>query len=121
MRNRILVVEDEIYNFTLLKYIFEKEGQEIVWARNGEEAVALFRENKSFDLILMDIKMPVLNGYEATRQIRATDSTVPIIAVTAYAMSEDIQKCLDAGCNEVVTKPLDRNEMLLLIRKWITI
>ena len=120
MRNRILVVEDEVYNFTLLKYIFEKEGQEIIWARNGEEAVALFKENKKFDLILMDIKMPIMDGFEATRRIRNTGSTIPIIAVTAYAMQDDIDKCLAVGCDEVITKPLQREDMLALIRKWIT-
>jgi CheY-like chemotaxis protein len=121
MRNRILVVEDEKYNFTLLKYIFEKEGQEIVWARNGEEAVNLFMEDGRFDLILMDIKMPVMNGFETTRKIRASGSNIPVIAVTAYAMHDDRERCLEAGCNDVITKPLHREEILNLVRKWITL
>ncbi|MCA1755890.1 MAG: response regulator [Bacteroidales bacterium] len=121
MRNRILVVEDEKYNFTLLKYIFEKEGQEIVWAHNGEEAVALFRDEGRFDLILMDIKMPVMNGFEATRLIRESGSDIPVIAVTAYAMPDDRERCLAAGCNDVITKPLQRDAIVSLVSKWITL
>lgn len=119
MRNTILVAEDEEYNFTLLKLIFEKEGQEIIWAKNGEEAVNLFRSNSNVNLVLMDIKMPVLNGLEATRIIKEIRKDIPVIAITAYAMSEDRDMCLSAGCNEFITKPIDRSNLLSIARKWI--
>jgi CheY-like chemotaxis protein len=121
MRNRILIVEDEKYNFTLLKYIFEKEGQEVLWARNGEEALDLVMEGGGLDLILMDIKMPVMDGFETTRRIRSSGSKIPVIAVTAYAMHDDREKCLRAGCNDVITKPLHREDILNMVRKWITL
>jgi CheY-like chemotaxis protein len=121
MRNRILIAEDEKYNFTLLKYIFEKEGQEIIWARNGEEALNLVMEEGAFDLILMDIKMPVMDGFETTRRIRSSGSKIPVIAVTAYAMHDDREKCFEAGCNDVITKPLHREDILNMVRKWITL
>ncbi|MEZ5000156.1 MAG: response regulator, partial [Bacteroidales bacterium] len=89
MNNKILVAEDEEYNFTLLKLIFEREGQQILWAKNGAEAVKIFEEYSDIDLVLMDIKMPVMNGLDASRIIKGIRKQVPIIAVTAYAMSED--------------------------------
>ena len=119
MNNKILIAEDEEYNFTLLKLIFEREGQKILWAKNGAEAVELFRENSDIDLVLMDIKMPVMNGLDATRIIKGIRKLVPVIAVTAYAMAEDRELCLSAGCNEVVTKPIDRMNLLSIARQWI--
>lgn len=119
MRNTILVAEDEEYNFTLLKLIFEKEGQSILWARNGAEAVDLFQNNSNIDLVLMDIKMPVMNGLDATRMIKGINRDTPVIAITAYAMSEDREICMSAGCNEFITKPIDRSNLLSVARRWI--
>lgn len=115
----ILVAEDEEYNFTLIKYIFQKEGHNVLWARNGEEAVDLVIKQSEIDLVLMDIKMPVMNGLDATRRIKQLKSELPVLAVTAYAMEEDRELCLDAGCDEFITKPLGRDNLLNLSYKLL--
>jgi CheY-like chemotaxis protein len=115
----ILVAEDEEYNFTLLKYIFEKDGALVIWAANGEEAVEIFRNNDSIDIVLMDIKMPVMNGIEATRAIKKIDKNMPVLAVTAYALVEDRERCLKAGCDDFMTKPIMRQKLLDLTNKWL--
>ncbi len=100
----LLVAEDTDSNFLLVSLMFRKEF-DIVRAVNGEEAVRICREMKPA-AILMDIKMPVMDGLEATRRIRAFDPVVPIVAVTAFAYDRDRQKALAAGANEYVAKPL---------------
>lgn len=117
----ILVAEDEEYNFTLVKYIFQKEGHNVLWARNGEEAVKLVLTDSEIDLVLMDIKMPVMDGFEAARLIKEARREIPIMAVTAYAFSEDRKLCLEAGCDEFITKPIDRKELLSLSYKLLEI
>lgn len=115
----ILVAEDEEYNFALVKYIFQKEGHNVLWAKNGEEAVKLVFTDIEIDLVLMDIKMPVMDGFEAARVIKEARSEIPIIAVTAYAFAEDRQLCLDAGCDEFITKPINRIELLNISYKLL--
>ena len=100
----LLVAEDTDSNFLLVSLMFRKEF-DIVRAVNGEEAVRICREMNPA-AILMDIKMPVMDGFEATRRIRAFDPVVPIVAVTAFAYDRDRQKALAAGANEYVAKPL---------------
>ena len=114
----ILVAEDEEYNFTLLKYIFEKEGAIVIRANNGKEAVEIFSENDNIDLVLMDIKMPVMNGIEATKAIKEINTNMPVLAVTAYALSKDRERCFQAGCDEFITKPINREKLLMLTNKW---
>ena len=105
-RPLILVAEDDDSNFKLIKAIIGKKC-EIMWARNGEEIVALFRENRDkTDAILMDIKMPVMNGLEATRLIREEGGTLPIIMQTAYAFSTDRENAIKSGASEVLVKPI---------------
>ena len=108
----ILVAEDEEFNFILVKYILEREGINTIWAKNGEEAVNLFKEHKDIDLIMMDIKMPIMNGMDATIEIKKINPGIPIIAVTAYALAEDRELCLKNGCDEFVTKPINRDHLL---------
>lgn len=115
----ILIAEDEDFCFTLLKYIFEHENIRILWARTGLEAVDLFKNNDSIDLILMDIKMPRMSGIEALTKIREIRENIPVIAVTAYAMDNNRTECLDAGFNEYVTKPFDRLKLISLVNKYI--
>ncbi|WP_374077621.1 ATP-binding protein [Bdellovibrio bacteriovorus] len=119
---RILIVDDtEDNRFLLLTYL-KKLPFDVVQAENGLEAVEkVFRE--PFDLILMDIQMPVMDGYAATRKIREWEKqqnkkTIPIIAVSANAMAEDIQKSLDAGCTEHVTKPIKKSALLEMIQRY---
>ena len=106
---RILVVEDQPANRKLISRILERWGHTVLTAANGQEAVNVF-QLQTVDVILMDIQMPVMDGYEATGQIRALDGgqRIPIIAVTAHAVKGDIEKCLAAGMNAYVSKPLDR-------------
>ena len=115
----ILVAEDEDYNFKLLKYILEKEGINVLWAKNGLEAVEMFKENKNIDLVMMDIKMPVMTGIEAIVEIKQINNSIPSIAVTAYAMDKDKTKCLDAGFDAYVTKPVNRVELMYLTYKLL--
>ena len=115
----IIVAEDEEYNFALIKIIFEKEGMNILWAKNGEEAIDIFINNDTIDLVLMDIKMPIMNGLDATRAIKKINSDVPVIAITAYALPEDRVTCLDAGCDEFITKPINRKNLLETAYKWL--
>ena len=118
-RPLILVAEDDDSNFKLIKAIIGKKC-EVQWARNGEEIVSLFLENRDkADAILMDIKMPVMNGYDAARAIRRSlhkqAGTIPIIAMTANAFSEDIRHSLTAGMNAHISKPVD----MMLLEKTI--
>jgi PAS domain S-box-containing protein len=109
----ILVAEDDDTNFYYLNALLTKEAKTtIIHAVNGKEAVEFFRANPSIRLILMDIKMPVMDGFEATRQIKAIDSSVHIIAVTAYAMSGDEERILAAGCDDYLSKPINKRILL---------
>lgn len=118
-KKRILIAEDEETNYLFIEAILEDTKAELIWARNGAEAVEKFKNNE-VDLILMDIKMPEMDGLKATEKIREICSSVPIIAQTAYAMSEDKSKCLDAGCNDYLTKPINHKQLLLTIDKFLS-
>jgi PAS domain S-box-containing protein len=102
----ILIAEDEDTNFFFLSEILNQTGAKVIQAHNGNEAVNLCKQNKYIDLVLMDIKMPDLNGYEATRKIKEIRPGLPIIAQTAFAFSDDLQKALEAGCDDYIAKPI---------------
>ena len=112
------MAEDEPSNFMYLEALLEDFSYNIEHAENGLEAVEIFK-SKQIDFILMDMKMPVMNGVEATKQIRDLDSNVPIIAQTAYAMSNDRQKAIDAGCNDYISKPISSELFAKLIKTYI--
>ena len=114
---RILVAEDNDSNYMLMTYILKKH-YEFFRARNGQEAVVL-AEKEHPDMVLMDIKMPVMDGLEATRQIRATQPDLPIIALTANAFDNDRQHAVEAGCDDFVCKPVSANVCLAAIAKLI--
>ncbi len=127
---RILLVEDGPDNQRLLSFLLSKAGAEVVIVDNGpaavEHALAIHPDcnhwsdapDKLYDVILMDIQMPGMDGYEATRRIRAAGYSGPIIALTAYAMVEDRKKCIDAGCDEYLIKPIDRNILFATVAKY---
>lgn len=115
----VLVAEDESNNFFFLKELLHETGVRIIHADNGAKAVEIFGLNPQIQLILMDIKMPVLNGIEATKMIRAIDSKIPIIALTAYAMAGDKENCLAAGCNGYLSKPLIKDDLLSIIELYL--
>ena len=107
-RPLILVAEDDDSNFKLIKAIIGKKC-EILWAKNGEDIVNLFEENRDkAEAILMDIKMPIMNGLDATVIIRKKDKELPIIMQTAYAFTADREKALECGASEVLVKPIIR-------------
>ena len=110
----ILIAEDEKANFIYLNTILSKTNARIYWAANGFVAVELCKR-KNIDLVLMDIKMRGMNGYEATQKIKSMYPDMPVIAQTAYAMSEDIDKLMKAGCNDYIVKPIKSSELLPLI------
>jgi len=107
----ILLAEDSPDNQDLVTFVLEKCGARVTVVENGADAVAQAlaaqNENRPFDVILMDMQMPVLDGYGASRQLRHEGYNGPIIALTAHAMQDDLQRCLDAGCNGFATKPID--------------
>ncbi len=114
----ILVVEDDTSNYMLIYEILKSSGAGILRAENGNEALKMLSEDQKPDLIIMDIKLPGIDGYEATRRIRKINRKIPIIANTAYAMEGDRQKSIDAGCNEYISKPTDRKLLVNLISKY---
>jgi CheY-like chemotaxis protein len=117
----ILLAEDDVRNIYALTSVLEPLGAKLQIARNGQEALDRLANGSRVDLVLMDIMMPVMDGLVATREIRKLPSTakLPIIAITAKAMPEDRQACLDAGANDYVSKPIDVDRLLSLCRVWL--
>ena len=123
MEPRILLVEDNAVNQLIARRILQKNGYEADLAHNGREAVEIL-SRRSYDLILLDIQMPEMDGFEAARTIRAPESgvldhEVPIIAMTAYAGREDEDKCREAGMTDYISKPLDMERFVSLVRKYL--
>ncbi len=121
---RVLVAEDNELNWEIAYELLQDLGLELEWAENGQRCVELFRQSAPgyYDVILMDIRMPVMNGYEATDAIRAMDrpdASLPIIAMTADAYSEDIQRCLEHGMNAHVAKPIDIKEVGRILKRYL--
>ena len=116
----VLVVEDSPTNQTLIELLLKKVGLEVTMAENGLQAVQKVTSEK-FDAILMDIQMPVMNGYEATQQIRKDGISIPIIALTACAMKGDDEKCFAAGCSDYLTKPIDRTRLIETLAKYLSV
>ena len=120
---RVLMVDDDIRNLYALSAVLEVKGLDITSAQNGKEAMELLQNtDKKFDIVLMDIMMPVMDGYEAMRAIRKNNNlkNIPIIALTSKAQAEDRQLCIDAGANEYMSKPIDHEQLLSLLKIWTT-
>jgi len=115
-----LVAEDEDNNYRFIKAALRKTGVSLIRAKDGQEAVSIFTEKRnSIDLILMDIQMPIMNGYDATRHIKEIDKNVPIIAQTAFAMTGGKVKCFDAGCDGYISKPYKAKDIIATISKYL--
>ncbi|MDV6030190.1 MAG: response regulator [Phycisphaera sp. RhM] len=115
---RLLVVDDNEDNRDSLSRRLERKGFEVTCANGGKEAVEEYSSNTP-DLILMDMNMPELDGWEATSQIRAKGGTVPIVALTAHAMNGDRERALEAGCTDYHTKPIEMDKLLELIEQLL--
>ncbi len=124
LEGRILLVEDGIDNQRLVAHILRRVGLDVVIAENGRiacERVWQAAEDERFDLILMDMQMPIMNGYDATRALRQSGYEGTIIALTAHALNEELEECLEAGCNEYAAKPIDRSEFLAILARHLTV
>ncbi len=115
----VLVVEDDKFSFKYLEAILRRYDIDILHAMNGLEAIEICNANPNISLILMDIQLPNLSGYDATRQIRKHNKLVPIIAQTANAFDEDRNKCLEAGCNEYLAKPISMSMLVDILTKYL--
>jgi len=116
----VLVVDDDVRNLFALTTVFERYRINVLTAESGMEAIKLLNENPDIEMVLMDIMMPEMDGYETTQKIRREhkNNLLPIIAVTAKAMKGDRQKCIKAGASDYITKPLKIDQLLSLMRIW---
>ena len=116
----VLVAEDVATNQTLVRLLLERMGLDVTIVSDGKEAVEVVRA-EHFDLILMDIQMPNMNGFEATIALRDQGITTPIIALTANAMQGDKDKCLEAGCDDYISKPIAKEELRRILDKFVSV
>lgn len=116
----VLVAEDDEINFYYINEIFRGSGAQILHAVNGREAVDMVRENDKIGIVLIDIKMPVMNGYEAIKMIRELRPELPIIAQTAFALSNEMLKAFNAGSNDYISKPFKKEQLLTMVIKHLT-
>ncbi len=115
----MLIAEDDIISFELYKVRLEEFDLDLLHAKNGKIAVDMLKENPNIDLILMDIRMPVLNGYDATKQIREFNSEIPIIAQTAFALIPEQKKILESGFTDFLPKPIEEEKFFGMIKKFM--
>ncbi|MDP3358132.1 MAG: response regulator [Lutibacter sp.] len=115
---KILIVDDDFASQLMLEIMLEDYCKFPLIATNGMVAVRLCKENPDIDIILMDIKMPELDGYQATKKIREFNKDIIIIAQTSYAFPEDREKAINAGCNDYLSKPYNQSDLMELLKKW---
>ena len=116
---QILIVEDDISSLFLLKEIIRETGAEMLFAENGNDAINICKSESDLSAVLMDIQIPGMDGYEATQGIRKFRPKLPIIAQTAYGLADEKDKCLNSGCNDYISKPIDPKNLLLMISKYL--
>ncbi len=115
----ILVAEDVESNFRLIKSALKKTGVKLIWAQNGKEAVDACRRDRDIDLVLMDVRMPIMDGYTATREIKKLWPGLPVIAQTSYAMNGDADICKKAGCDDYISKPFNMSDLFDVLAQYI--
>jgi CheY-like chemotaxis protein len=120
-RRTVLVVDDDARNIFALTSLLENHEVEVTSATNGRQAIEILKTKPGFDMVLMDIMMPEMDGYETMREIRkdAAFRTLPILALTAKAMKGDREKCLEAGASDYISKPVNTDQLLSLMRVWL--
>lgn len=115
----IMIVEDDEASFIMLKIILTREHYHISWAKSGDEAVEMYKNNPDISLVLMDLKLPGIDGYEATRLLRSQNPDLPILAQSAFALSGEAQKAQEAGCNEFIPKPVKKETLLQSLSTYL--
>jgi FOG: CheY-like receiver len=115
----ILIAEDEASNFEFLRILLTKMNFRVLWAKDGMDAINQCKNDLSIDLVLMDIKMPQLDGYDAAKKIKIMRPGLPIIAQTAYATLADKEEALNSGCDEYLSKPLQIKQLKNLLNKYL--
>jgi CheY-like chemotaxis protein len=120
-QRKILIVDDDVRNVFALTSVLEAHGMEVLYAENGNDGIELLRQHPEVDLVLMDIMMPGMDGYETMRVIRSEESfkQLPIISLTAKAMKGDREKSITSGASDYITKPVDTDQLLSLMRVWL--
>jgi HAMP domain-containing protein/CheY-like chemotaxis protein/GAF domain-containing protein len=118
---KVLIIDDDVRNIFALTSMLERHQMEILYAENGRDGLALLQSTPDIDVILMDVMMPEMDGYETTRAIRNIEqfASLPIIALTAKAMKGDREKCIEAGASDYITKPVDADQLFSLLRVWL--
>lgn len=119
-KGRVLIVEDNMDTYELVRFILEKNGYEVFLAVNGRDGVNAASKQKP-DLIVMDLSMPEMDGWTATRLIKQNKQTsaIPLIALTAHVLPGDRQRAVDSGCDEYITKPMDLLELVETVNRWV--
>lgn len=115
----ILIAEDVESNYLYLSAVLSKLDVQLKWVKNGLEAVNFVKSNPEIDMILMDLQMPEMNGYDATREIKEMYKDIPIVAQTAFAMSDDRAKALKAGCDDYLSKPIRSKDLIESVKKYL--
>ena len=116
---KILIAEDDSSNYLFIESYLKQTKSAILWARDGKEALDIFRLDPSLDMILMDLKMPEINGIDATRTIRETNQKIPVIALTAYAFADDRENSIKAGCNAYLAKPIKIEQLSEILSSYL--
>ena len=117
---KVLIVDDDVWNIFALTSVLESYGVDVVYAENGKDGIETLERNPDVDVVLMDVMMPEMDGYETMRHIRndPAHKKLPIIAITAKALKEDKEKCIEAGASDYLPKPVEADKLLELIRLW---
>jgi len=115
----ILIAEDVESNYLYLKAVLSKLNANVFWAKNGLEVIDICQKEEIIDLVFMDLQMPEMNGYEATQILKKKYPDLPVVAQTAFAMSDDREKALDAGCDDYLAKPIKSKDLLNIAEKYL--
>jgi hypothetical protein len=118
---KVLVVDDDVRNIFALTSMLERHRMQVIYAENGRDGLAMLQNTPDVDVVLMDVMMPEMDGYETMRAVRKLSqfASLPMIALTAKAMKGDREKCIEAGASDYITKPVDPEQLLSLLRVWL--
>ncbi|MBD3563365.1 response regulator, partial [Planktothrix sp. FACHB-1355] len=118
---KVLIVDDDVRNIFALTSMLERYQMQVIYAENGRDGIAVLRGTPDIDIVLMDVMMPEMDGYETMRNIRQIPQfkKLPMIALTAKAMKGDREKCIEAGASDYITKPVDTEQLLSMLRVWL--